>query len=70
MKTETTPHRIIRLPEVKNLTGLSRASIYAKMKSPEAGFPRPISLGTKSVGWIEQEVADWIAQRIAQSRQG
>jgi len=31
-------------------------------------FPKPISLGARAVGWIEQEVTDWIEQRIQQSR--
>lgn len=58
---------ILRLPAVKNLTGLSRSTIYRK--ASQGTFPSPISLGEKSVGWIEGEIADWIDQRISQSRQ-
>jgi prophage regulatory protein len=60
-------HRVIRLNEVKILTGLSRSSIYKKAKLGE--FPRPITLGSRSVGWVEQEVINWIIQRITYSRQ-
>ena len=35
----------------------------------EGAFPEPISLGARSVGWIESEIDAWIAQR-EQSRQG
>ena len=28
-------------------------------------FPKPISLGANSVGFIEEEVDDWIAERAA-----
>ncbi|MFZ2022973.1 MAG: AlpA family phage regulatory protein [Terracidiphilus sp.] len=27
-----------------------------------------MSLGSRSVGWLESEVDDWLAQRIAESR--
>ena len=59
---------ILRLPEVKARTGLSRSTIYLKMS--EGSFPEPISLGARSVGWIESEIDAWIAQRIEQSRPG
>ena len=55
-------HRIIRLPEVKNLTGLARSTIYRQIA--EKDFPKPISLGAKSVGWLETDVQKWIEKRI------
>ena len=58
--------RIIRLAEVKSKTGLSRSSIYERIK--DGSFPSPIKITNHAVGWIEQEVDDWIAQRIAASR--
>lgn len=30
------------------------------------GFPKPVSLGDNSVGFVEQEVNDWLAERVAQ----
>ena len=59
-------HRILRLPEVKKLTGLSRSSIYLRMTNHE--FPESISLGGRAVGWLEQDVVGWIVERIEQSR--
>lgn len=58
--------RILRLPQVKSATGLSRSSIYAKAKSGE--FPRHITLGIRCVGWLESEVQDWINSRVTASR--
>jgi prophage regulatory protein len=57
---------ILRLPAVKSLTGLSRSSIYAKVRTGE--FPQPIAIGLRSVGWIDSEIQQWIAARIADSR--
>ena len=52
--------RFLRVPEVKKLTGLSRSTIYANHT-----FPRPVKIGERAVGWIEQEVLDWIDDRVA-----
>ena len=59
---------ILRLRDVKARTGLSRSTIYLRMS--EGLFPKPISLGGRSVGWIEAEVSEWIAHKVATSRQG
>lgn len=57
---------ILRLPAVKACTGLSRSTIYLWMA--EGTFPRAISLGDRSIGWIESEVQEWLDARIGQSR--
>lgn len=57
---------ILRRREVQARTGLSRSTIYDKIKN--RSFPLPISLGSKSVGWLKTEVDEWIAERIKISR--
>lgn len=57
---------ILRLPTVKARTGLSRSTIYLRVA--EGSFPAPVSLGGRAVGWIEEEVNDWLAKRIEASR--
>lgn len=54
--------RIIRLKEVIDSTGLARSTIYKYMGA--GGFPKPVSLGDRCVGWVESEVIDWIQLRI------
>lgn len=51
--------RILRLPEVKVRTGLSRSSIYGKIKVGR--FPEQKKLGAKMVGWYESQIAEWVA---------
>ena len=60
---QSIPGRIVRLPEVRQLTGLSRSGLYKRMK--EEAFPHAIGLGGRSVGWVESEVLDWINERIS-----
>ena len=62
------PISFLRLPRVKQRTGISRSSLYAKIQRGE--FPAPVNLGARAVGWVESEVDRWIADRIAASRGG
>jgi prophage regulatory protein len=57
--------RIVRLPEVLRRTGLSRSSIYLKVK--EGSFPAPVSLGLRAVGWVDTSITQWVQARIDQS---
>ncbi|HBP1718579.1 TPA: helix-turn-helix transcriptional regulator [Pseudomonas aeruginosa] len=54
--------RIIRLQEVMATTGLARSTIYKLIS--EGTFPKPVPLGGRSVGWVEEEVQDWVLERI------
>ena len=56
--------RILRLPAVIDKTGLSRSQVYR-----ELGQMR-IKLGPNTAGWIESEIENWLAERIAASRAG
>lgn len=56
--------RILRLRDVLDSTGLGRSTIYAYIE--KGLFPKPVSLGERSVGWVESEVLDWILARIEQ----
>lgn len=56
------PYRILRLPEVRTVSGLSRSSIYLRIS--EGLFPRPLLLGRRMVGWPEAEIAAINAARI------
>jgi prophage regulatory protein len=58
--------RFLRLPQVKQRTGYSRSSIYAKISLGE--FPAPVSLGARAVAWIESEIDEWISDRVKASR--
>jgi prophage regulatory protein len=59
---------IWRLPEVMARTGLPRSTIYHKVSDSDSNFPPPINLGPRAVGWIADEVIDWINQQIDHSR--
>ena len=52
---------ILRLPQVRQITGLSRSSIYAMQESHH--FPQSLKFGARAVGWLESEVRAWLVSR-------
>lgn len=52
--------RLLRLNAVKEITGLSRSTIYA---TPD--FPRSVKIGERAVAWVEDEISAWVKARIA-----
>jgi prophage regulatory protein len=64
--TQAKPQRILRLAQVREVTGLGRSCIYQLQALRQ--FPQRIKIGVRAVGWIESEVQQWLAKRISQSR--
>lgn len=62
-----TGESILRLPQVKQRTALSRSTIYALIKADS--FPKQISLGPRAVGFLGSEIDAWIESRVLASRQ-
>jgi len=59
---------ILRCPQVQKRTGLSRSTLYQYIKV--GGFPKPVQLGLRAVGWLESDISDWIATRVKDYRAG
>jgi len=57
------PSTILRLPDVKAHSGLSRSTLYLRIS--QGLWTKPISLGGRTVGWPESEVIKLNAARIA-----
>jgi prophage regulatory protein len=51
----------LRLPRVRQLTGLGKSTIYRLIALDE--FPRPVQLGQRAVGWRSADVERWSAER-------
>jgi prophage regulatory protein len=57
---------LLRLPEVRRVTGLGRSMIY--QLEAERRFPRRVKISARAVGWVEEEVVAWVAERIKKGR--
>lgn len=53
---------VLRMPAVQLRTGLSKATIYLRVK--EGNFPKPIKLGARAVGWIEDDINEWLDHQV------
>ena len=59
-------HKLLRLPEVKSATGLSKSSIYARIT--EGTFTKQIPLGPRLVVWLEADIQNWINEQVSAAR--
>ena len=60
------PRRFIKRTDVEKLTTLSTPEIYRRIAA--GTFPAQVTLGPKSVAWIEAEVLAWCDSLIAQRK--
>ena len=60
-RTQPTNIRILRQPEVTQMTGLSRTTIWRRVQ--DGSFPQPVRLGpegSRAIGWPYHQVQDWL----------
>jgi len=55
------PDRMLKMPEVMNLTKKSRSAL--KRDVLEGRFPSPVYTGIRSVAWRYSEIMEWINTR-------
>lgn len=58
--------KLLRLPQVKSVTGLSKSTIYARIA--EGTFPMQILIGPRLVVWEESNIQNWITEQISATR--
>jgi prophage regulatory protein len=61
--------RVIRRRQLEARLGLARSTIYDLLRTDQ-GFPKPIKLGRKAVGWLEHEIDAWLAEQVRKTREG
>ena len=61
--TQTQPRapKVLRINQVIEMIGLSKASIYRLAKLGK--FPKSFKIGISAVGWLQSEIEMWIAER-------
>ncbi len=52
------PDRILRIRTVMERTGLSRSTLYRRIK--EGNFPKQIRISERCIGWRESAVEAWM----------
>ena len=62
--TQSTPERLIKLPEVLARVSLSKSSVYEMLGRTPPAFPRPLKLSRRAVCWPASTIDAWIAERM------
>lgn len=57
----STEKRFLRLPQVMNLTSLSRSSIYRLEANKQ--FPSRIRLTERATAWRSEDIREWMDSR-------
>ena len=52
----------IRLDKVKEITSLSKSTIYRLIAEGE--FPRQIQIGKRAVVWVRSDIQAWLSSKI------
>ncbi|WP_457326472.1 helix-turn-helix transcriptional regulator [Roseateles sp. P5_E11] len=60
-QTDADPSDTLRLPRVRERTGLGRSTIYRLMALKL--FPSAVQLGPRAVGWYKADIDAWLAAR-------
>ncbi|RFU47564.1 AlpA family phage regulatory protein [Paraburkholderia sp. DHOC27] len=60
---------VLRISEVSKLTGISVSMLYEKMNRKsryyDPTFPKKVSFGARTVGYLQADVDAWIQQRVS-----
>jgi prophage regulatory protein len=62
--------RLLRLPEVEQITGLKKTQIFDAVQ--RGVFPKPVKIleTGRAIAWLEDEIVEHVRSRIAARDQG
>ena len=55
--------RFLRVRTVVEMIGLSKSTLYARIR--DGSFPKPIQIGAQTVVFLESEIFDWMKDKAA-----
>ena len=64
-KLAALPLKLLRFTDVRERTGLSRSTVWRLER--RGAFPKHVQLSANIVGWLEEDVIEWIRSRASGS---
>lgn len=58
------PRKLLRFPELKLTRGIDFSRRHLLRLEDKGTFPRRVQLSVNAVGWVEDEVDQYVADRI------
>jgi prophage regulatory protein len=60
--------RIVRFRELSERKGITWSRSHVDREEKAGRFPQRVKIGPNSIGWVEEEIDQWLAER-ARSRE-
>lgn len=60
-------HQLLRLKEIRKITGISRTTLLAMIKA--GSFPRGRKISARLIVWTQEAVQDWIKGKSSKDRE-
>jgi prophage regulatory protein len=60
--------RLLSYDELRPLKGIPYSKVHIWRLEREGRFPKRVPLGESRHGWVESEIDNWIAERMASRR--
>jgi len=57
---------LVRVKDLEVLLGVSKTTIWRLRQKPEVGFPKPMCIGSRLIGWKIKDIEMWIDGNIQQ----
>jgi prophage regulatory protein len=54
--------RFLRLSQVIEMTGVGKTFIYTHME--KGNFPKQIQISARTVVWLEQDIIEWMQEKM------
>jgi prophage regulatory protein len=59
------PTRLLSFKELKSTRGIHFSRRHLQRLEDENKFPRRVQLGENRIGWVETEINEWLAEKLA-----
>jgi prophage regulatory protein len=59
------PTRLLDFKELKSTRGIHFSRSHLVRMEIESKFPKRVPLGANRVGWVETEIDEWLAEKLA-----
>jgi prophage regulatory protein len=58
--------RIVRFRELSERKGITWSRTHVDREERAGRFPQRVKIGPNSIGWVEDEIDQWLAERAQQ----
>ena len=65
MQKPASPRKLVKYSELKSVYGITFSRRHLARLEHEKKFPKRVQLGVNRVGWVETEIDEWLAEKLA-----